>query len=408
LEKNKRIVIITTGQPSVNPRIVKEADAFALHGHEVIVLYCFWIDWAQKADERIFKKSKWNHKQIGGTPFNNSRIYWFTRIQFKLVRTLNSLLGNILCIAELSQARSYKQLLQAAKMIKADWYIGHNLGALAIAVKAAKFNLAKAGFDFEDYHREENQPMSKVDRGRIEFLEKKYLPQINYISTASPLITQKVKSNFRELTIPIITINNAFSLSDQQNFITKQENDNSIQLFWFSQTVGSGRGLETVLQALNILNDKTFHLTLVGKHSNEIETIFKTMAGSMSENIHFEGVVEGDKIMAIAASMDIGLAIEQNTPYNRDICLTNKIFTYLLAGNAIILTNTQAQTNFQNEYDVGLMYSVNDVEQCCFVLNKYKSDKNLLSLQREKNWQLANKILNWEKESEKLLNMVSR
>lgn len=406
MKTNKKIVIITTGQPSVNPRVVKEANAFTLAGHKVIVLYCFWIDWAQKADEKIFENSNWSHNQVGGTPLIEKWVYWFTRIQLKLFRTLNSLFGNTMGIAEMTQARCYKQLLKAAKGVRADWYIGHNLGALAIAVKAAKYNSAKVGFDFEDYHREENESISNVDKRRIEYIEKKYLPQLDYISTASPLITQQVGTNFRGLCIPFTTINNTFSLINQQEFITKEKNKNSTQLFWFSQTVGTGRGLETVLKALNILNDKTFHLTLVGKYSNEIELLFKNLAGSLAENIHFTGVVEEDKIMHIASSMDIGLAIEQNTPLNRDICLTNKIFTYLLAGNAIILTDTQAQRKFQSEYNVGLMFCVNDVEQCSFVLNTYKANPELLNLQRKKNWQLANKILNWENESKKLLSMI--
>lgn len=407
MSKIKNIVIITTGQPSVNPRVVKEANALTSAGHQVIVLYCFWIGWAQKADKKIFEESKWSHKQVGGTPLNNKWIYWATRIQFKLVKTLNSLLGNVLGIAELSQARCYNQLLNAAKNIQADWYIGHNLGSLAIVVKAAKFNFAKSGFDFEDYHREENDPMTKVDKKRIEYLENKYLPQVHYVSTASPLITQQIKSDFRELEIPITTLNNTFSINNQHTFKPKADNDITLQLFWFSQTVGTGRGLETVLQTLKMLNDKTFHLTLVGNYTNEVRQTFETLAGSMAENIHFVGVVEGDSIPQIASSMDIGLALEQNTPLNRDICLTNKIFTYLLAGNAIIFTDTNAQIKFQKEYEVGLVYYINNVEQCSVVLNAYKTDRKLLNLQREKNWQLANKTLNWERESEKLLNVIN-
>lgn len=407
LKTSKSIVIITTGQPSVNPRAVKEANAFAEAGHSVTVLYCFWIDWAQKADRKILAEAKWEHKLVGGTPLNNKWSYWFSRILFKVVKTLNILLSNKLGFAELSQARCYNQLLKTAKNVRADWYIGHNLGALAIAVNAAKFNSGKAGFDFEDYHREENEYMKKADKRRIEYLEKKYLPQVNYISTASPLITQQVKINFQELAIPFITLNNTFSLKDLHKLTHKERGDNTLQLFWFSQTVGAGRGLETVLQALNILNDKTVHLTMVGKYSVEIKSTFKNLAGAMSENIHFEGVVTEDRIMEIASSMDIGLAVERNTPLNRDICLTNKIFTYILAGNAILLTDTQAQINFQNEYNVGLVYGVDDIRQCCLRLNEYRNNTALLNFQKERNRELASKELNWERECNKLLDIVN-
>lgn len=36
-----------------------------------------------------------------------------------------------------------------------------------------------------------------------------------------------------------------------------------------------------------------------------------------------------------AANLDFGSAFEQTVSPNRELCLTNKIFSYLLAGNAI-------------------------------------------------------------------------
>jgi hypothetical protein len=50
-------------------------------------------------------------------------------------------------------------------------------------------------------------------------------------------------------------------------------------------------------------------------------------------------------------SFDIGLAIEQKTSdFNRDICLTNKIFAYSQAGLYILATNTSAQKLFMEEH----------------------------------------------------------
>jgi len=401
-----KIVLITIGQPSTNPRLVKEASALANAGHEVIVLYCFWIDWAFRSDKKLLADVKWKFELVGGCPYANSSLFWYTKIKLKTFEFLNKWIGNKYGIAEIAQAKGYSQLLQRAKSIKADWYIGHILGSLPIAVNAALYNNAKAGFDFEDYHRAENKPVSKVDVSRITYLENKYVPLLNYISTASPLITDQVRLNFPIFINTVITINNTFSKKDQLPFIKKNSNDNSLQLFWFSQTVGPDRGIEILLDALAKLADKEIFLTLIGKYTKDIEESFLRRAGEANANIYFKGVVDPDNIAIIAATMDVGLALEQTIPYNRDICLTNKIFTYLQCGNALILTNTKAQKQFQEQYNVGAICNIGDVNGICTILKEYKSNRNLLDQQKEKNWHLANELLNWENESKKLLAII--
>ena len=82
--------------------------------------------------------------------------------------------------------------LHAAIATEADYYIGHNLGALAVCINAAKHNSALAGFDFEDYHREEYSLNDKLRTNRIIYLENKYVPQLDYLTFASPLMQERV------------------------------------------------------------------------------------------------------------------------------------------------------------------------------------------------------------------------
>lgn len=51
------------------------------------------------------------------------------------------------------------------------------------------------------------------------------------------------------------------------------------------------------------------------------------------------------------ADYDEGLAIEvESNDYNRQICLTNKIFSYLQSGLYILATNTPAQEQFMTSH----------------------------------------------------------
>ena len=48
-------------------------------------------------------------------------------------------------------------------------------------------------------------------------------------------------------------------------------------------------------------------------------------------------------MVRLAAAYDIGLSLETDVSENRRLCLTNKIFTYLLAGVPVLLSDTPAQ-----------------------------------------------------------------
>ncbi len=401
-----KILLITTGQPSGNPRIVKEADALFGAGNEVTLLYCYFIDWGQEKDVQILSNVGWNYKLVGGSPTRNKRQYIFTRIRFKIARILNKYFGNSLNIAERAQVRAYDELLKEAKKIKADWYIGHNLGALAIASKAAKYNNTKAGFDFEDYHREESENVEQYVSNRVIFLENKYIPSLAYYSTASDLITKVTKRNHDYYKGSVITLLNCFPLSQKPSFKEKVHTDNTLQLFWFSQTIGKNRGLEILIQALKEMNNRNVHLTLAGRYNNNMYDFIQNSAGNLISCIHFAGIIQPEDLPKFSSQFHVGLALETAFCKNNDIALSNKIFTYLLAGNAIISSETSMQLAFNKKYKVGESFKINDIETLKKKINQYFNN-DLLNEQKLYNYKLASSLLNWENESKKLLEIIS-
>lgn len=400
----KKIVLITTGQPSGNPRIVKEADALQGAGYQVTVLYCFFIQWSSEKDKLLLQKVPWQYKMAGGSPEHHKWLYWFTRLRCKLAGILLRLSGNRFLLAERTQARAYDELLREAKKIKADWYIGHNLGALPVAVKAAQYHKAKAAFDFEDYHRGELAPGEKTVLKRIIHLENSYLPSLQYVSTASELITDVTVKNHPDFKNPVITIRNCFPLSQQPAW--HERDSDTLQLFWFSQTIGINRGLEVLINVLKILSDPKIHLTLAGRCDEDMLQYIRSNAGQTMDNIHFAGIIQPEKLPAFAAGFDVGMAIELAVPENRDICLTNKIFTYLLAGNAVILSGTTMQSAFNKMYKVGSSFAMNDANELAHRIKEYQQPVRLKE-QKLYNYELAKRELNWEKESVILTDLLS-
>lgn len=88
--------------------------------------------------------------------------------------------------------------------------------------------------------------------------------------------------------------------------------------------------------------------------------------------------------------------------------MTNKIFTYLLSGCAIVYSNTQAQKDFFNENnDLGLGFNIGDFVELASVLQTYKNDYKLLNYHRNNSFN-ASKNWNWENESRKLISLVKQ
>src|SRR5712664_4131585 len=81
-----RICLLTPGQPSTNPRLVKEADALAEAGFDVHVVYAHWADWAAETDRELLASRRWKWSCVGGSPRGQAARYRWTRLRHGLSR----------------------------------------------------------------------------------------------------------------------------------------------------------------------------------------------------------------------------------------------------------------------------------------------------------------------------------
>jgi hypothetical protein len=366
-------------------------------------LYNLVADWAQELDRDIVAKAKWKYIQVGGEN-KAAWKYQISRIRFAFYRLVNEK-KSVKLFAEKAHARCYSALLECAIKLNADWYIGHNPGAMAIAANAAKKVNSKAGFDFEDYHRGEYIDFNSPALNRQIFIENKYIHNFNYLSVASPLIKEKIESDYPSLDVPFITLLNSFSIKEQPAFARSNIEDNSLNLFWFSQHVGKNRGLQIIFEALKEINDSNIQLTLAGNYTSDIKKYFLNYMQGLENNVHFIGLISPNELASVSSKYDVGLALEPAFSINNDVALSNKIFTYLLAGNALILSETSMQKQFNAEHHVGVSFPIEDKNALIDCIKFYKNKNNLVK-QRESNFSLASTEMNWEKEADKLLAII--
>ncbi|MCX2585033.1 hypothetical protein [Pedobacter sp. MR22-3] len=384
----KKILLLSPFPPTQNPRLLKEYDVLLAYGYHVKVIYGEKDKWSSKLN----KKSDKNFIRVGGKP--GSIVHILTRIIQKLL--------NFVSPVEWNYNRVSWLLYFKAIFFKADLYIGHNLAALPIVAKLAKLHHSKYGFDAEDFYRQiDNDNLAGPSFQKAKYLEDKYLVHAAYLTAASPLIAKHYAILYPS--IHPIVVNNVFSnpcpKSDQ--YLKKVS---QLKLFWFSQTIGKNRGLEDIIEALNLVGNPLIELHLLGNLSVQDTIYFNGLANFV---IKYYKPISADQIFELAHNFDIGLALEPGFCLNNEIALSNKIFTYLISGLAIIASDTQAQKEFMTSNTIiGELYPIGDVTALANIITKLFNNRDLLNTYRKNSYKLAKSKYNWEMEQEKFLTII--
>lgn len=399
-----KVALISSGQPSLNPRLVKEADALTNAGHDVIVLYTYWNEWGTQHDVQLFSEKKWKAIRLGGSPYKQGITWFFSRLIHKTTVVLLQRTGNFGAFADIAIARSSYFLIKGAKKHKADLYIAHNLGALPAVVKTANYYKKPCGFDAEDFHRQEvNDDVDSYNFKIARAVEDKYLPVVNYLTASSPLIAEKYALLFKRAVTCVLNVFPKTPL-----FPIVQNNDKPLKLFWFSQTIGPNRGLETIIEALD-LTEIPIELHLLGQPAKGYKQHLLKLAqnaGIENDNMIFYDPVLADKLPQMTARFDIGLASETGFCLNNNIALSNKLFTYIQSGLAVAASNTPAQNAFMQQYpQTGKIYG--NAKELSIILTNYHQNRELLYQTKKDAYKVGQSQLNWEIESLKFLNIVN-
>jgi len=405
-----RICLITPGQPSINPRLVKEADALHEAGHEVRVLCSHYVPWADEADRALLASRAWCCAYVGGAPRGNLLTYFWTRARHALAGRALRLRPASSFLHRRALIRVAPELEAAALATPADLYIAHYAGALPAAALAACRHGARLGFDAEDlesgsYHAEKGP--SAIDL-LVQRIEARYLPECDYITASSPEIAEAYATRYR-LPLPA-TVLNVFPLAHRPPKFRTTSADGPLTLYWFSQTIGLDRGLPEAVRALGLLPGRRIELHIRGELRESIRRELFALAASAAvdrDQIMLHPPGPPAEMVRLSAEYDIGLALEQPVNESRKICLTNKIFTYLLAGNAVAATATDGQRQVMTRIgSAGFCYRPGDVQGLAQSLLGWYEDRKALDRARRQAWDWGGREFNWDFEKRKFLKVV--
>jgi glycosyltransferase involved in cell wall biosynthesis len=402
----KRICIITPGNVGSNPRVVKEADALVEAGYNVRVVAGDMVPWVRERDATIFSRAKWRYDLVGSKP----------NVHYKLRRVRQILANKALAVgfertgmATLAHSAMTGQLTTAAAREPADLYIAHYTAAVpaAAAAAAACQHQSLFSFDAEDFHLGEFA--SHLQRRAIHIIERTFLPHCAYITAASPGISEAYAKTYN-IKRPTVVLN-VFPLSHAPVSPTSGGTVSpGPSIYWFSQTIGPTRGLETAVAALSLTRSRP-HLYLRGAMAAGFAQRLYELAREygVGDRVHILEPAAPADMERLAAVYDIGLVSEIGDVKNRRIALANKLFSYLLAGIAVVASEIPAHCDLADALGPALaLYDPDSSEQLAHAVDALLLDHEKLTRARSEAWNLGQNRYNWEHERGALLATVER
>jgi glycosyltransferase involved in cell wall biosynthesis len=337
-----KILILIGAHLCTAPRPQKEADALSAAGHEVIVRGVWFDPVLVERDRLLTAQASWSFAPVlDFRPCHHLTNGW-VRLEAKLARTQFQQAGKV--SPELL-GYGARAMLKAALMEKADLTIVHSETGLWVGEQLLKQGL-RVGVDFEDWFSQDLLPSALTTRPveEIKRLEASLLRHCSYALSTSHALAETL-SNVYQSPKPTV-IYNTFPETKVEHQLpnhSKLKTPPLPRLHWFSQTIGPGRGLETLFQALPHLH-LPVEIHLRGNYPDSARRWLEPqIPDNWRDRVFIHPTVPNDELPARIAEHDIGLALEHADPPSRNLTVTNKLFQCLQAGLAVIATDTAGQ-----------------------------------------------------------------
>jgi hypothetical protein len=375
--------------------MLKAADALHAAGYQVRVVSTRHVSWAWQTDLCLRKRRPWAWQVVDYDRTSARAKQLSSGVRFRGAQAAALAAGPArvpLAVGIRGYSRVHDELVAAIASEPADFVYGGTTGALAAVASGAHRLGARFGLDLEDFHSaEQTDEGSALAHALAERIESDVLPKATFLTASSPMIAEAYSAKYQVRPAPI---HNTFSI----NFAAAPNRRGPLRLYWFSQTLGPGRGLEDVIAAVGRCGiTAEFHLRArpIPAYAEALTGFQARIAPSLT--LVFHSPESPDRMIELAKGYDLGVSTEDGAVLNHRLCLGNKIFTYLAAGTPVLLTATPAQARLAMDLGAAAtLYDPGDVSALATVFQRWNADPNLRCVAAHEVRAAARRRWHWE------------
>ncbi len=403
---DSRVVILSGSHLCHNPRVIKEGITLANAGYNVSVLGA-WFDRSLKARDLDMRGL------LSFTPVIDTTESVWRSTGARVSNKIGSIAHRFAGIENRRQlGHCCNALSRVACRQPADLYIAHSEPAMAVSVDLLGRG-RRAGVDMEDWFSEDLLPEARRSRplGLLRNLERRLLTTGSHSTCPSRAMSEALAKEFG--CSPPTVVYNAFPWSERNAMdgLFKDRGARRLpSIHWFSQTIGRGRGLEDLIAALPLLS-RAAEIHLRGNPAKGIESwLAERVPEGWRGRIAIHGLASNAELLSRIGEHDIGFAGETPFIRSRDLTVTNKILQYLLAGLAVVASDTAGQREVAAQAPGAVfLYPSGDAAALAARLDALLGSADALARAGEAAaLEAAEQTFCWERQEKALLESVAR
>lgn len=207
-----------------------------------------------------------------------------------------------------------------------------------------------------------------------------------------------------------VVIYNAFRWADRKSLDGEFKDRRELRIpsiHWFSQTIGPNRGLEDLFASLPFMvHEVQIHLR--GNPVPELDSwLSKHIPVGWHDRVFVHSLVPHEELLSRISEHDIGFAGEMKYCKNKDLTISNKILHYLLAGLAVVASDTTGQREVAAKtQDAVFLYPCGDFLALSQRLNGLIESPERMARAKFAALRSAEQTFCWERQEDALLGSI--
>lgn len=177
------------------------------------------------------------------------------------------------------------------------------------------------------------------------------------------------------------------------------------KVLYYQGAINEGRGLETAIESLHLLQGWRLWLAGDGDISEKMKT--KARIEGLEDRVMFYGRMLPEELPGLASQATVGLNLLSGQSKSYYYSLANKYFDYIHAGLPSIHMNFPEYQKMIKEYRVGSLLFDLSPDSLAKIVRDMVSDNSLYNSMVSQCGS-ARKLYNWEEESKVLVELVRR